>query len=248
MGPDSLAMRQYIYSLIDWPAASSILDIGCGRGDDLRAIGTFAVENAKLVGMDTNVQAIEVARATTQDDDRYEFRAADASVELPFEDGQFDIVFSNNTLECIPDKQALLKEIYRVLRTTGQVIIAHMDFESQLIDGKDKAFIRLMVETYGEWKQNWMADHDGWMGRRLWSTIQSSRLFRGRIHSYVLTNTEFKPGYYGYERIQDFASLARRGMIDPAQYADFRAAIERQAERGEYFYSITMFVYVGRKI
>ena len=41
---------------------------------------------------------------------------------LPFEDGCFDVVFSSNVLEHIPDLQKTLSEIHRVMKVNGQVI------------------------------------------------------------------------------------------------------------------------------
>jgi len=36
---DMLAMRNYIYSLMDLDGVRAVLDIGCGKGYDLRRIG-----------------------------------------------------------------------------------------------------------------------------------------------------------------------------------------------------------------
>ena len=38
--PDTLAMRNYIYSLMDLDGVRAVLDIGCGKGYDLRRIGS----------------------------------------------------------------------------------------------------------------------------------------------------------------------------------------------------------------
>ena len=92
-----------------------------------------------------------------------------------------------------------------------------------------------------------MADSDAWMGRRLWSTCNGSQLFSGEVYSYVLTNTEFCSPYNGYERIKEFRGLADKGVIDREKYEQFCQEMKARSEQGAYFYSITMYVYVGWK-
>ena len=93
-----------------------------------------------------------------------------------------------------------------------------------------------------------MTDVDAWMGRRLWRTFNSTGLFEGKIYTYVLTNKKFEEPYYGYERIKDFQHLVDEGLISQEDYSEFMDDIIDLASNDEYFYSITMYIYVGRKI
>lgn len=248
MEADGLALRGWLYGLLDWRGASAVLDIGCGDGGDLQRLAALAPAGARLVGVDSSAKAIESARAATAGDAHFEWHQADVSHGLPFADGTFDALFSLNLLECVPDKAALLGEMHRVLCPGGQVVCAHWDWDTQTLDGADKALVRRIIQTFSDWQQAWMAASDGWMGRRLWPTFQGSGLFAGRIETYTLTDTVFAPGWTGYEQVQAFGALARRGLIAPDDYARFRDDIAAQAARGEYFYSITLYVYVGRKL
>ena len=245
--PDVVDMLQSIYSLLDLEDVHNILDIGCGDGYDLWQISKLTPSGCHFCGIDSSSKAIQAAQAESRFDDRFRFLVQDVSQGLPFDDGHFDVIFSKNVLECIPDKFSLLKEVHRVLKNDGQIVIAHYDWDSQTIDGNDKEFIREMVHSFGDWQQEWMTDSDAWMGRRLWSTFNGSRLFEGEIQTYVLTNTEFCSPYYGYERIKDFGSLAERALIDREKYEQFCQEMKVRSERGEYFYSIVMYIYAGWK-
>jgi ubiquinone/menaquinone biosynthesis C-methylase UbiE len=240
-------MLQYVYGLLDLAEANNILDIGCGDGYDLWQISKLAPVDCHFCGLDMASKAIQAAQAEKLFDNRFSFSVHDVSQDLPFEDGQFDVVFSKNVLECIPDKFKHLQEIHRVLSNNGQIIVSHFDWDSQTVDGDDKEFIRKMVHCFGDWQQDWMAASDAWMGRRLWSTFNSSQLFAGEIQTYVLTNTEFCSPYYGYERIRDFGSLAEKAFIDREKYDQFCQEMEARSQRGEYFYSIVNYIYLGRK-
>ncbi len=248
MEADGLGLREWLGGLRDWRQTGSVLDVGCGAGGDLQRLASLAPEDARLVGIDSSATAIKAAHAATVGNARFAWCQHDVSQGLPFTDGAFDALFSRNLLECVPDKAALLAEMARVLRPGGQVVCAHWDWDTQTLDGADKSLVRHIVQIFSDWQQGWVAASDGWMGRRLWPTFQQSGLWTGRIETYTLTNTVFAPGWVGYEQVQAFGALARRGLVAPDDYARFRDGIAAQAERGEYFYSITLYVYVGHKL
>jgi ubiquinone/menaquinone biosynthesis C-methylase UbiE len=245
---DQAELRRHVYALLEPTSAAAILDVGCGRGQDLAEIGGLVGPQALLAGIDLSESSIGAARALGGSDGRFAFVAGDVSAGLPYDDCSFDRVLSLNLLECIPDKQALLAEVHRVLRPRGLVVAAHFDWDSQLLDGEDKELVRTIVHSFADWKQMWMADADAWMGRRLWRTFQRSGLFEGSVHAALLINTRYEAGAYGWERVRDYHSLVRQGKIGEAEYERFRAAIEKLAARDEFLYSITMFIYVGTKL
>lgn len=241
--PDLLAMRNYIYSLMDLEGVRTVLDVGCGKGYDLRRIGEMLGPDARLVGVDSSQKAIDAAKAEVQGDARFTLVTADISQGLPFGDGEFDLVFSRDVLECITDKDALIREVHRVLRPGGQVVFAHWDWDSQVIDGSDKDLVRKIIHTFGDWKQDWMTDCDSWMGRRLWRVFNRRGLFEGRVYPYVLTSTEIERS-----TVRDFEALVRRDMISREEYDRFIGDIESLAAKGEYFQAMTAYIYVGRRL
>ena len=245
---DKQDVQEFLLSLVNLDEVHSVLDIGCGKGHDLKAIGERLGPEARLVGVDSSPKAIDAATELVADDPRFAFFVHDVSTGLPFEDETFDLVWSANLLECVTDKDALIREVHRVLKPGGQVLFGHWDWDSQLIDGEDKDLVRRIVHTFGDWKQAWMTDCDSWMGRRLWRVFNRSGLFAGGVHAYVITDTEFAPGRIGYERVKDFEALVRRNLISQDDYERFYRDVESLAENGEYFYSTTMYAYVGTKV
>ena len=78
-------LRRYATSLINIENAKAILDLGCGRGQDLRIIGSRkGTNNLRLVGLDIAQSNVENAKRETQDDPRYEFVEHDVDQSLPF--------------------------------------------------------------------------------------------------------------------------------------------------------------------
>ncbi len=96
----------------------SLLDVACGSG----GISTFLATElgADVIGIDNDPHAI---RATNErGHDRCSFEVADANDPLPFPEGSFDVVFSNDSVHHLRDRSAVLHDWARVLRPGGQVL------------------------------------------------------------------------------------------------------------------------------
>ncbi len=243
---DTGPLHEFVCALVEAQTARAVLDLGCGRGDDLMALAARAPASARLAGLDIATDAIAAARAAAGPDPRIEFIVHDARTTLPYADGTFDRVLSVNLLECIADSPALLREIHRVLAPGGTVVCAHWDWDSVLVDHEDRALVRKLVHAFTDWRQTWMAEADGWMGRRLWGTFRRSGLFDGTVQAFPYTSTTFEPGTYGWEHIHGMAALARHGVVAPDEYDRFLAGVEDQARAGTYFFSVTLCAFVGR--
>jgi SAM-dependent methyltransferase len=248
LSPDRAAHRGWLTSLADIPAGGLAVDLGCGRGDDLDLLAARHVgPSVRLIGVDASAVAIEAATAATAADPRLSFRCAALDGLLPLADQSVDLAYSHNLLECLPDPGAFAREIARVLRPGGQVVVGHWDWDSQLFDGGDKARIRRLVAAYADWQQAWMAHADGWMGRRLWGIFHATGCFDGAVEARVLTNTVYAPPWFGHENARALGALVRRGLAAPEDYEQFLRAQADLAAAGRYFYSITGFAYVGRR-
>jgi SAM-dependent methyltransferase len=96
----------------------SVLDIGCGTGNQLVADRTV-VRGARLVGVDRSLGMLRQARAKTSDIDWVQ---ADAAL-LPFRPDSFDLVTCQHVFHHVRDKAAMLHEALRVLRSGGRLVL-----------------------------------------------------------------------------------------------------------------------------
>jgi ubiquinone/menaquinone biosynthesis C-methylase UbiE len=97
----------------------TILEIGCGRGAGAHLIKTM-FQPSQFHATDLDMEMIRMAHAYLTPDQRggITFCAAD-STWLPFRDSSMDAVFGFGVLHHIPDWQAALSEVVRVLKTGG---------------------------------------------------------------------------------------------------------------------------------
>jgi ubiquinone/menaquinone biosynthesis C-methylase UbiE len=100
-----------------------VLDVACGTGVVSRLLSEKLVEPSRIVGTDLNPAMVEVAkRQTPASIHNLEWFAADVA-ELPFGDGEFDVVFCQQGLQFFPDRLSALREIRRVLKGEGYLIL-----------------------------------------------------------------------------------------------------------------------------
>ncbi|MBK8466041.1 MAG: class I SAM-dependent methyltransferase [Chloracidobacterium sp.] len=98
-----------------------VLEIGLGQGADSEQI---ARRGGIFSGVDLTDEAVKRTRMRFSLHSLSHERIEQASaLELPFADDSFDIVFSHGVLHHIPEIKVAEKEIYRVLKPNGQLVI-----------------------------------------------------------------------------------------------------------------------------
>jgi malonyl-CoA O-methyltransferase len=97
-----------------------VLDLGCGTGHCIPALMS-RYKRADIVALDIAHPMLEQARSRGRWLRRPRCVCADAEC-LPFEDGAFDLVFSNLMLQWCVDIDAAFAELQRVLRPGGLLL------------------------------------------------------------------------------------------------------------------------------
>jgi ubiquinone/menaquinone biosynthesis C-methylase UbiE len=103
---------------IDWTGHEVVLDAGCGNGIWTRAL-THRFHVGRATGLDLSLGMLEDARR--QVGPQLGLTAGDL-MQLPFADETFDVVLCFWMLYHVPDHDAALREVRRVLRPGGRVL------------------------------------------------------------------------------------------------------------------------------
>ena len=101
------------------------LEIGCGSGVVSKHISKKY--KLKVAGTDVDRDQIKLAKNSAKDLKNITFLVSDAT-NLPFENKSFDIVLSINVLHHIYNWMDALKEINRVLKNGGYLVLAELLF------------------------------------------------------------------------------------------------------------------------
>jgi ubiquinone/menaquinone biosynthesis C-methylase UbiE len=103
---------------------SIILDVGCGGGRTISKLAAIAAEG-KVYGIDYAEESVAASKRTNAhwiEVKRVEIRHGSVS-ELPFSRGMFDLVTAVETHFWWPNLPTDLREIFRVLRPGGKIVI-----------------------------------------------------------------------------------------------------------------------------
>lgn len=121
------AQIDLIEALLDWGEvrqASQILDVGCGiGGSSLYLAEKFAAAATGITLSPVQANRASQRAAAAGLSDRTHFQVADA-LQMPFADESFDLVWTLESGEHMPDKQQFLAECFRVLKPGGTLLMA----------------------------------------------------------------------------------------------------------------------------
>lgn len=104
-------------------AGQDVLDVACGTGVLARTIARRYETAGSVTGLDLNPGMLAVAQSQAPGID---WQQGDAE-SLPFQDHSFDVVVSQFGLMLFPSPELALKEMYRVLRRKGALMVAVFD-------------------------------------------------------------------------------------------------------------------------
>ena len=102
-----------------------VIDLGSGAGNDAFIARTETGESGKVIGIDFTEAMIDKARANADKlgFHNVEFRQGDIE-HMPVSSGTADVIVSNCVLNLVPNKDAVFKEISRVLKPGGHFSIS----------------------------------------------------------------------------------------------------------------------------
>jgi arsenite methyltransferase len=116
-----------------------VLDLGCGAGTDLLIAAQMIGAEGRAVGVDMTPAMLERADASAREMGLGNVELHDSLIEsLPLEDASVDVVISNGVIDLVPDKDAVLDEIDRVLRPGGRLQIADVIIHTEVSEDARK--------------------------------------------------------------------------------------------------------------
>ena len=153
----------------------NVLELACGTGQITFLMADKALEWTATDYSENMVKEALKRKAQEQPECKAEFETADAT-NLTYQNEQFDVVVIANALHIMPDPDAALKEIHRVLKKDGIVFAPTFVYEL----GYSKALIWLMekvgFKTYHKWTRK---EFIAYISKRKFTVIEDT-LIKGK--------------------------------------------------------------------
>jgi ubiquinone/menaquinone biosynthesis C-methylase UbiE len=220
--------KVHSHDLMEPSPGKVLLDVGCGRGDDVRALADRVSPTGRVIGIDRSATLIHDARLAGPVRNA-DFQLADGH-QLPFADDTFDAARVERTLQHVESPRRVLEEMVRVVRPGGIVVASEPDWGTLTIDSGDRTSTRELLGTLCD-------EHirNGWIGRQLMALFTGLGLSSIEVHPATLVLRSLP------------VALEILGLSDVADRApEWLSDLAERDTRTSFFASITGFTVTAR--
>jgi arsenite methyltransferase len=241
--PDVAEQRARTRAIVAPRTGERGLDIGCGFGllacELARDVGTAG----RVVGVDAVPDMIAACEERARHDavtGRTEFRQADAEA-LPFPAGSFDFVTAMQVYEYLADVERGLAEAYRVLKPRGRLAVLDTDWESCVWHSSDRDRTARVLKV---WEQRFAHPH---LPARLPELLRRTGFIVNSVTLIAVVNTEMTEQTYSPSMIDVVARFVADRGISAEEAARWAEDVRIQATRGEYFFSLSRYLFLAER-
>jgi ubiquinone/menaquinone biosynthesis C-methylase UbiE len=229
------------HTLLCLQPGDSVLDVGCGVGDDLRQLAQIVAPEGRAVGIDKSHAMIEAARQRSPDNGLpLEFDVEDAE-QLRWADESFDACRADRVLQHVENPDRCLAEMVRVLKPGGRIVVMDRDWGLVGVDADDEITTEIVLRRASRGIRN------GWIGRRLHGMFLGLGITGERIRVVPMVLTKFALA----DTLLDLTTVAHlaasEDLISTENCRSWLECLEQRDRSGTFFSVVTIVVASGRR-
>src|ERR671920_291064 len=118
----------------DLRRGETVVDLGSGAGIDVFLSANKVSNAGKVIGIDMTDEMLERARRNAKEGGytNVEFRKGDIEKRIPVDENSTDVVISNCVINLTMNKVSAFKEIHRILRHSGRMVISDLVTDTEI--------------------------------------------------------------------------------------------------------------------
>lgn len=232
--------RRRIITTLALQAGEVILDVGSGPGHQAFEMSSVVGPSGRIYGIDPAESAIAIASRRCSGLSNVRFELGDAA-QLSFENETFDAVMSSQVFEYLESVSDGLREMYRVLRPGGRVLIHDTDWGALLWRSSDEERMARVMEV---WDRHLT---DPCLPQTLQPKLRDAGFSDIKVEPFVQLETDFDPGSVSGVLMEFIVGYVESQGIPASEAGAWKADLENRGAAGDYFFSSNEYIFVGRK-
>jgi ubiquinone/menaquinone biosynthesis C-methylase UbiE len=167
---DIKQLKQVMIAQLELHESLCLLDVGCGTGDDVRALAQVVGPDGRSIGVDASaVMIAEAQRRHAAAGLSVAFTVGNAQ-HLAFADASFDRCRAERVLMHLDHPERAVAEMVRVVRPGGKIVVFDMDWGMMFVDSPYQETTRTILQAFSDGMRH------GWIGRGLPRLFQATGL------------------------------------------------------------------------
>jgi arsenite methyltransferase len=240
MTPDIVRQREVTLGLLALKPGEHVIDIGSGPGFLAESMADAVGANGQVLGLDISNDLLESARRRNARP-QLTYRHSDA-VALDAPDAAFDVAVSTQVFEYVADRDRALREMHRVVKPGGRALVVATDWDGVVWRTADRPRMRAMLEAW----EGHCADPR--LPRTLGPRLRAAGFEVADVRGHAIVNTRLGADTYSIGIMNLMAAFARKREGSVAGQVDEWLAEQKELDaRGEYFFSLTRFMFMATK-
>lgn len=227
-------LKEHSYNFFQDITNGTIIDLGCGAGNDVIELAKITGKDTKVIGVDHDPVMLQQAKEDSKETGNVNFILSEA-YPLPFENEAISGLRTERLIQHLNNPEKVIGEINRILKKDSPLVIIETDWNS-LSFYTEFTEVQKKVNTYlTDVKVN-----NGFAAKKLTSYLQASnfRDIKFEIHPFVVNTLKEANEYFWIEKM--IQEAVEKGVVKEQEYQAFYKALQEADAKDHFACSINL--------
>lgn len=235
------AYKRETFSMMQLGAAASAADVGCGTGEDARQMAELVGKAGRVVGFDISEAMLKEARSRHDASmPNLQFIQSSAN-DLKAPSASFDAIRADRVLTHVPDTMGALREMFRVVKAGGRVVVSEPDMLGCWVNNAHHATSARILQAIAHSCESPFAARD------LYHHFQDAGLVDVRLilRSVALTDPQSADNILKFGTAIE--TMIEKGKLGAEEARLWLADFDERRRTGRFLGGATIFIVAGVK-